>query len=91
MASFPWLHGLRDLCSILRIFGEKKESKSFSFAQDIPEAAASLSTALDSVLERLELFTRALERLASDPGYFLTRKGASVQHPLVAFLWLQAL
>ena len=45
-----------------------------------------------SVSQRLQdLFTRAPERLASDPGYMLTRKGASVQHPVVAFPWLQAL
>ena len=39
-------------------------------------------TALESVLD---LFAKALERLASDPGYVLTRKGVSIQHPVLAF------
>ena len=43
MASFPWLHvlhrlhDLQDLCSILRIFDGKKESKFFRPPQDDPK------------------------------------------------------
>ena len=54
MASFPWLHRLRRLrriCSILRILGVKKESKSFSSPQDDPKSAASQSTASGTILK----------------------------------------
>ena len=88
MASFPWLrrlHGLRQLhhiCSILRILGVKKGSKSFSSLQDDAQAARCLLLRQDRCL----LLRQDRCLLLRQDRCLLVRQGAALSHQFTSVL-----